>query len=184
MAKYSKGERTKSDIVKRINRLFNEKEMFLTWDDIAAELGLSRSRITNYFPKKDLLILAIYIEFEQRLKLVLEDHEGLHNDLDLAVLKEYYTKVMDLLFDFRFAISYVLVNPMNDKALRSHIDETYEKNRVRLYERVNKLVQSDIVDQKLLLENNFNAFAFQHTNLLTTWVITYRLYDKKWGSRL
>lgn len=181
MSKLTKGEKTKKDIVRRINTLFNEREMFLTWDEIAAELGLSRSRITNYFPKKDLLVLAIYIEFESKLKTTLEAHHSKTYELNLGTLQEYYSSIMDLLYDFRFSISYVLVNPMNDGELSNHIDQTYDKNRGRLFERVKNLVRSGIVDKSLLLKMNFDAFTFQHTTLLTTWVITYRLYDKNLG---
>ncbi|MDY2586824.1 TetR/AcrR family transcriptional regulator [Winogradskyella aquimaris] len=177
MTSFSKGEKTKNSIIKRINKLFNEKEMLLTWDEMAIELNLSRSRITNYFPKKELLILAIYYEFEKTLKKFLENHHQNAETNSLEHLKDYYSDVMALLFEYRFSISYVLVNPMNDKELRSHINSTYSANKVRLYERVTKLCQMGILDERLLLDDHFDPFTFQHTNLLTTWVISYRLYD-------
>lgn len=178
MTKFSKGEKTKKTIVKRVNTLFNKREMLLNWDEMAAELNLSRSRITNYFPRKELLILAIYYEFESTLKKFLENHHQNSEATSLEHLKAYYSDVMDLLFEYRFSISYVLVNPMNDEDLRSHISSTYSVNKIRLQERVTKLCQTGILDERLLLKENFDPFTFQHTNLLTTWVISYRLYDR------
>ncbi|MCA0133325.1 TetR/AcrR family transcriptional regulator [Winogradskyella alexanderae] len=181
MTKFSKGEKTKKTIVKRVNKLFNKKEMLLTWDEMAAELNLSRSIITNYFPRKELLILAIYYEFEHTLKLFLKNHNQNSEATSLQHLKVYYSGVMDLLFEYRFSISYVLVNPMNDEALRSHLDSTYENNKIRLLDRIKNLVKFGIINKALLKDDNFSSFTFQHTNLLTTWVISYRLYDKNLG---
>lgn len=72
MSNFSEGEVTRIHIIQQMNKLVNEKEMILTWDDMAAELNLSRSKITNYFPKKELLILAIFFDFEEKLKIQIE----------------------------------------------------------------------------------------------------------------
>ncbi|OZV69883.1 TetR/AcrR family transcriptional regulator [Winogradskyella aurantia] len=175
---YTKGELTKQNIVKAVNQLFNEKEMLPSWDDLASELKINRSRITNYFPKKELLILAIYLEFEENLKMLIEKQGYTEQIENFSALKEYYSDIMDLLFDYRFAISYVLVNPNNDEDLNNHISTTYKNNKLRLYQRVEHLVNAGLVSKKLLDENQFKPFAFQHTNILTTWIISYRLYDR------
>jgi AcrR family transcriptional regulator len=67
MEKMCKGTRTKNSIIKGVKRLFNKKEKLPLLDEIAKELSLTKSRITNHFPKKKLLIFAIYQEFEKKL---------------------------------------------------------------------------------------------------------------------
>jgi AcrR family transcriptional regulator len=175
---YTKGELTKQNIVKAVNQLFNEKEMLPAWDDLASELKIHRSRITNYFPKKELLLLAIYLEFEENLKVLIEKQGYTEQIENFSALKDYYSAIMDLLFDYRFAISYVLVNPNNDEDLNNHINTTYKNNKLRLYQRVEHLVNAGLVRKKLLDEDQFKPFAFQHTNILTTWIISYKLYDR------
>ena len=39
------------------------------------------------------------------------------------------------------------------------------------------IYQTGVINDDILLKDHIEPFTFQHTNLLTTWVITYRLYD-------
>lgn len=181
MKKQSKGVQTRKNIIDQVNKLYNRTEKILTLDELAGELNLTRSRITNYFPRKEQLILAIYEEYSKKLDKLIKTYNPDNEKLNLKSLVDYYSKIMDLLFEYRFAISYLFVNPLNDEELARHLEETYEENKNRLFNRIKILVVSGLVDKELLEQKNFDAFSFQHTNLLTTWVISYRIYDNKAG---
>jgi AcrR family transcriptional regulator len=179
--KQRKGNKTSDSIVDEVNRLLNRTETMLTLDEIASELKLNRSRITNYFPKKELLILAIYHRFTNKLNKLIDKYHPDNEKISMGNLVSYYSKIMDLLYDYRFAISYLFANPLNDDELSEHLQETYSANKNRLLNRVKILIDNGLIDKSLQDPEHFEAFSFQHANLLTTWIISFRLYDRKSG---
>jgi len=177
MQKLSKGAQTKNKIINQSNQLYNKSDTFLTLGELADSLNLSRGLITNHFPKKELLLLAIFKNYEVRLKELIESYNPDASTITLQHLFEYYSKVMDLMYEYRFAISYIFVNPIRDADLKEYIRKTYLNNKRRLKERTDYLVTIGLFSDKILNEDYFEAFNFQHSNLLTTWIINYRLYD-------
>lgn len=177
MQKLSKGTQTKNKIIIQSNLLYNTTDTLLTLDELADRLNLSRSSITNHFPKKELLLLAIFKKYEESLHKLVNVYKPDSHDITLSRLFKYYAKVMDLMYEYRFAISYIFVQPLRDIVLKEYIREIYKINKRRLKERTEYLVTVGLFSNKILNEDLFEVFNFQHSNLLTTWIINYRLYD-------
>lgn len=177
MGTHTKGDLTRNKIIDDVNRLFNKNDKLLTLDELAGALEINRSRITNYFPKKEHLILAIFEQYQTKLLEIIEQNQPDTEHIDLPNLIGYYSRILDLSYEFRFTISYVFVYPPNDSELRDHITTTYAGNKERISSRLQSLVNSGMLDGKILEPANFEVFIFQHVNLLTTWMISYRIYD-------
>jgi AcrR family transcriptional regulator len=173
----SKGARTRNKIIEQVNMLFNEKEKLLTLDEIASEMKLTKSRITNHFPKKELLILGIFRQYEKELLQLPESHKPDGDSAGFKNLIGYYSTYMDLIYKYRFSISFLFVNPLKDEELTRHIRDTYEDNKKRIYARVQSLVQEGQVNEKVLKASAFDVFLFKYTTLMTTWIISLKIYN-------
>ncbi len=181
MGNYNKGASTKNKILKRVNGLFNEREQLLTLDEIARELSMNKSRITNHFPKKELLILGIYQEYEKRLMQLLSTNKPDGETVDFQELVHYYSDILDLFYEYRFAITYIFINPMRDEELIQYITETSRGNKVRIFHRLKFMVQSGLLKENVLIPGNYDVFIFKYTNLMTTWTISLNIYDRDFG---
>lgn len=177
MGTHTKGDLTRKKIIDDVNWLFNKNDKLLTLDELAGTLEINRSRITNYFPKKEHLILAIFEQYQLRLQEIIEQNQPDTEHIGFPNLIGYYSRILDLSYEFRFTISYVFVYPPNDSELRDHITNTYAGNKQRISNRLQSLVNSGLLEGKILEPENFEVFIFQHVNLLTTWIISYRIYD-------
>lgn len=180
MAGAGKGTRTRNSIIEQVNMLFNEHEKLLTLDEIAAKMGLSKSRITNHFPKKELLILAIFKKYGEQYNQLLSsyDPERLSHFKELI---ELWGEVMDLIYEYRFSLSYVFVNPMKDEDLVRHFNESYERDKQGIYQLTELMVRSGMLDPQLLRPDNFEVYLFKFVTLFSTWIITLKIYDTKTG---
>ena len=177
MGDFTKGIKTRTNIIREVNRLFNEREKLLTLDEIAHELGLTKSRITNHFPKKELLMLGIYQEYEKQLEKLLRSSDKSEGRVDFLNLLRLYSDFMDLLYKYRFAISFLYINPMKEEVLTRHVTDTFIRNKERIYQRMESMVQSGLLDARILNSEDFGIFLFKHTTLMTTWIISHRIYD-------
>lgn len=178
MEKLTKGDRTRSHILKMVNNLFNEEERLLTLDEIAGKLNIPKSRILNHFSKKELLMLGLYEQYQKKLSHLLSIKNPDNGNLNFTRLADYYSEILDLFYDYRFTINFLFVNPLNDEELDSHLISTYHKNKERIFRRVESLVARGLVHKGLLVPDEFSVFLFKHTNLMTTWTISLRLYYK------
>lgn len=181
MAKYKKGIRSRELIIEQVNQLYNEKGINITLDELANEIGLSKGHITNYFPKKELLLLGIFRQYETRLGQFINSWKPNTQSQTFRGILDFYSCVMDLNFEYRFAIIYISMNPLNDESLILHIRETYEGNRKRINQRLEFLIKSGLIENRILEPEVFDAFFFQFVNLSTTWMVNFELYDKHKG---
>lgn len=173
----SKGELTRKRIISSAKELFNKEEKLLGFDALAFAMNENRSLITNHFPKKELLILAIYQEYETELLELYEDQ----NPTDLKELIVLFNSLLDIIYEYRFPLSYVLINPLKDESLIRHIDSTYKGNRERIFNRVESMVKSGFLKKTVLEPKKFDVLLFQYTNLAITWIISLKVYDKAIG---
>jgi AcrR family transcriptional regulator len=175
MLKYPKGVESRNQILAESRNLLNEKGLNQTMEMLAKEMGLSRGRITNYFPTKDTLLLNIMLDYEQRLNLVLQSFDW-GKGPSLAKILEVISIIMDVQYEYRCAIAYIATVSRYQPELQQHIEHSFSYRIKEI-----KLLLGVLVDQKMLhpavlQAPDFDMFCFQYTNLLTTWVISQQLY--------
>lgn len=156
--------------------MYNEEGLKLTLDEIAGRLGLTKGRITNYFPRKEDLLLAILQNFDDKADRLYRRYQNEDALLEFSGMVKYYQEVMDLQYRYRFAMSFVAVQPIGEPELQAHIEKRYRKNRANLKERVAFQVETGSLKEELLNPATFEVFCFQLYNLLTTWVVSLQLY--------
>jgi AcrR family transcriptional regulator len=175
MLKYVKGVTSRSQILADARKLLNEKGLNQTMEILAKEMGLSRGRITNYFPTKDTLLLNIMLEYEQQLDTILQSFDW-GKGPSLENMLKVTSSIMDVQYEYRCAIAYIATVSRYQRELHQHIERSFN-NRVKEL----KLLLAALVNQKILLPAvletpDFEVYCFQYTNLLTTWVISQQLY--------
>ena len=179
--KYQKGIETRRRILREVNKLYNEEGLNLTLGQIAGKLGVTLGSITNYFPRKEQLLLALFRDFDEKSDLLYRQFQNEEALLDFSGVVRYYHKVMDLQYRYRFAMAYLAVQPIGDPELQQHLQERYRLNRANLKKRVAFQVKSGSLKADLLDPAAFDSFCFQLYNLLTTWVISLQLYHQERG---
>ncbi len=175
-----KGQNTRQAILDSARQIFNEKGLNITLEKIAAEMGLTKSRITNHFSTKDSLFLAILRAYEEKLAHVAAE-VNLVNAVDLSELAEGISAVMDVQYEYRCGIAYVALVTQSQHELHKHISENYKRNVRSIFNRVKKMADVGILKPDILSASEFKIFVFQYTNILTTWVINLELYDAEQG---
>ena len=163
--------------------MYNEEGLNLTLGQIASKLGMTLGSITNYFPRKELLLLALYRDYDEKMDAL---HRRFQNEealLDFSGVVRYYHKIMDLQYRYRFAIAFLAVQPIGDSELQQHLQERYLENRRNLEKRVAFQVTSGSLKAELLEPATFDIFCFQLYNLLTTWVVSLHVYHRERGYR-
>lgn len=179
--KYTKGKETRKSIIERARELFNEKGILLTIDQLAREMELPKSRVTNHFSTKDSLFLAILDEYEQELYTYLSKTQMNPSKVSFTDLAAMLAGVMDIQYKYRCGMAYSAITSPSQQDLSLHIQTNYKKNVLGIRNRVGLFVKAGLLKKELLEDKTFNAFAFQYTTLLTTWVITIDMYFRNEG---
>jgi AcrR family transcriptional regulator len=76
MGNYKKGIEMRQNIVQEARRIFNKEGLHLTLDQIAQKLGITKGRITNYFPTKDKLFVALSQDYDLRFQELMVSFGG------------------------------------------------------------------------------------------------------------
>jgi len=181
--KYQKGIETRRRILQEVNKLYNKEGLNLTLGQIADKLGMTLGSITNYFPRKEQLLLALFRDFDEKSDTLYRRFQNEETLLDFSGVVRYYHQVMDLQYRYRFAMAYLAVQPIGDPELQQHLQERYQENRRNLEKRVAFQVTSGSLKAELLEPATFDIFCFQLYNLLTTWVVSLQLYHRGRGYR-
>jgi AcrR family transcriptional regulator len=183
MANYKKGIDSRFTIINDACMLLNEKGLSLSMDVIAKELGLSRGRITHFFPTKDSLMLALMQRYEYRLNEILHDFAWASEptfDQSFEVLE----LILDLQYDFRCAIAYLAVTGKSQPELHQHIESSFFNRIEGIRLRLQMMVASKMLTEQILEPDSFKVYSFQYTNLLTTWVLSQELYYSRHAYKL
>lgn len=166
-------------IIKEARRIFNKEGLQLTLDQLANKLELSKGRITNYFPTKDNLFVALSQDYDlrfQELMLSFRDNQK----ISFEWLAMVCSAVMDLQYEYRSAIIFVATTSSSQKEMHHQITHSYRTNSKQVIQTVQALVDAGLVSPDLLEPENFDVFSFQHINLFTTWVISLEIYHSRY----
>jgi hypothetical protein len=63
--------------------------------------------------------------------------------------------------------------------MSEQVARSWNKSLVGVKILFQNMVNSNLLEQKVLEPENFEVIKFQYVNLLTTWLVSYTLYDHK-----
>lgn len=175
MAKSLKGLESRSSILASARKLLNEKGLSQTVEMIATSMGLSRGRITHFFPTKDSLMVGIMRDYEHELGEMIHQFD-LGKGPDFANSIAILDKVLDLQYEYRCALLYLATIGKNQVELHQHIEGSFFNRVDGIRMRTSFMVAEKWLDPAILEKSNWDVYCFQYTNLLTTWVISQELY--------
>jgi AcrR family transcriptional regulator len=175
MENYSKGESSREEIINKSREIFNEYGIQTTLSNLAELMETTLGRITHHFKNKDLLFVAIAEDYEKKLKELRQNRTS--GPLSMHSFIEICSEVFDLQYDYRCAMRFIVASFQHQKELKSHIHDAYGKSRASIEHTITTLIDSGLLQQKILRDGTFDVFLFQFTNLFTNWVINLELYD-------
>lgn len=173
----AKGNLTRQTILDAARHLYNEKGLNITLDTLASEMGVTKGRITNHFPTKEKLILAILQEYEVRLNQLRTDLESLSLVPKLDALVEVISRFMDLQYHYRCSMIYLNISSVGDTDIRKHVVESFRKRKQEIRSRMELLVKHKLLKEELLEQENFEAFLFVYVNQMGQWVVYHDMYS-------
>lgn len=176
MEKLSKGQITRNTIVERSRSIFNEKGLDITLDAIAQEMGLTKGRITNHFPTKESLFLAIMGYYEWQLGEYVRHFKWAERSFSMRTLAIFMSGIMDIQYENRCAIGYLAMVTEEKKDVFDGIQASYKRNVTAIRNRVSGMVSQGLLLPVILHAKVFPVFLFQYVNLLTNWVVSEQHY--------
>ena len=175
MSAYEKGKQSREEIINASRQIFNEEGINLTLVKLAKKMNMTLGRLTHHFKNKDLLFIGIAQDYEDKLRALRQRRQS--NQISFNTFITGVSQVMDLEFEYRCAIRYVVSSLRNRDEMKSHILKTYVNNRDDIRKTFEALVQVDSLQSTILRNDVYEVFLFQLTNMLTNWVINLELYD-------
>jgi AcrR family transcriptional regulator len=175
MANYKKGIEMRQHIIREARMVFNEAGLHLTLDQLAGKLNLTKGRITNYFPTKDDLFVALSQDYDIRFRELMMKFSGVKK-VNFEWLVSIYSAVMDLQYEYRSAIIFVATTNSIQKEMHHQITKSYKTNSKQVNQSVESLLNAGLVKPVILDPKVFEVFSFQYVNLFTTWVISLEIY--------
>ena len=175
MSSYLKGKQSRDEIIDRSRQIFNEHGIQITLAKLAELMETTLGRLTHHFRNKDLLFIAIAQVYENNLVELRKKRSN--NPISINTFINAVSEVMDNQYDYRCAMKYFVSALKNRDEMRSHIKDTYSKNRENIRKTIEAHVQAGSLESRILSEEIYEVFLFQLTNLFTNWVINLELYD-------
>lgn len=175
MGNYRKGIEMRQNIVSEARRIFNKDGLQLTLEQIAQKLGITKGRITNYFPTKDNLFVALSQDYDLRFQELMASF-GESQAINFDWLATVYSAIMDLQYEHRSTIIFAATTNSGQKEMHEQVTHSYKTNSKQVSQMVNVLVDAGLIMPGLLEPENFEVFRFQHVNLFTTWIISKEIY--------
>jgi AcrR family transcriptional regulator len=175
MSAYIKGKQSREEIINSSRQIFNEYGIHLTLVNLADLMDSTLGRLTYHFRNKDLLFIAIAQDYEVKL-LELRNKRNM-NQISLNNFINTFTQVMDLQYDYRCAMRYIISSVNSSVEMKKHLQETYSNNREQIRKTIEAYVNGGLLQSRVLCEEIYEVFLFQFTNLFTNWVINLELYD-------
>jgi AcrR family transcriptional regulator len=181
MERLQKGFATRTSIIDQSREIMNTRGIGLTIDAIAREMGVSKSRISNHFPTKETLFLAILKEYERELGEVIAPLQQKEDGKSFEGHMALISAAMDLQFKYRCAIIYLnLLSPSQHETI-VHINSTFERNKHTMRKRTELMVANKLLNPMILDEPYWSSFVFMYVNSMTQWVIYVNMYDAETG---
>lgn len=181
MAKIQKGSLTRISILENSRKVFNEKGILLTLDTIATEININKGRITNHFSTKEKLFHSLLNEYEEQLGQKLLDIREKYQSTSLKDIAEITSYIMDIQYEYRCCVLYVIVYRPNEKELLEHIALTHQEKANRLFNRISGMVRDGFMHPEVLKGDKWKAFLFLYVNQMNYWVIHLNTYDHLQG---
>ncbi len=178
MGNYRKGIKTRERLLKKIRETLNEDGMLLTFDQLSQKLGVSKGRITNYFPTKEQIFVALSEEYDQVFQGIVHEYEW-DGDYSLFKVAELFGKIMDHQYRYRCVIYYTVIAPPSELGFSTQLQKSYEENGKEVKTLVELLVSRGLLNAEILEAENYEIFLFQHLCLFTNWVMTIRTYQRE-----
>jgi AcrR family transcriptional regulator len=175
MGRYHKGEMSRAGILEKARKILNEQGLGIGVELIAKEMGLSRGRITHFFPTKDSILVGIMRDYEHRLGELLHHfdwNQGSLFDQHFSVLNI----VLDLQYEYRCAHSFIAVIGKNQPEMLEHIEASFFNRVDGIHMRIKMMVEAKLLEASILEKDQLDVFIFQYTTLLTSWVISQDIY--------
>jgi AcrR family transcriptional regulator len=180
MGLYQKGEMSRAVILDEVRTLLNEKGIGIGVELIAREIGLSRGRITHFFPTKDSMMVSIMRDYEHRLGELLRQFNWNQGSL-FDQLFSSLDIILDLQYEYRCAFAFLTAMGKNQPEIQDHIEASFFNRVDGIQMRIRMMVEAKLLEPRILEKDQFDIFLFQYTNLLTTWVISQELYYRQPG---
>jgi AcrR family transcriptional regulator len=175
MSAYPKGERSREAIIERARDLFNEYGIHLTLVRLAEMMETTLGRMTHHFKNKDLLFIALARDYETKLgELRAKRPPG---PSSMVTFIRSSSLVMDLQYDYRCAMRYIIGSLQHQPQMRSHFLDAYSNTHKTIRITIEALVKAGSLQPGILEDGIYEVFLFQFTNLFTHWVINLELYD-------
>jgi AcrR family transcriptional regulator len=175
MANYKKGIEMRQHIIREARKVYNEEGLQLTLDQLAGKLNLTKGRITNYFPTKDDLFVALSQDYDTRFQELMMKFGG-EKKMSFEWLVTVFSAIMDLQYAYRSAIIFVAATNSSQKEMHHQITKSYKTNSKQVLPTIEGLLNAGLVKPTILEPKIFEVFFFQHMNLFTTWVISLEIY--------
>lgn len=172
-----KGANTRLTIIHEAREIWNTAGIGITIDMIAREMGVSKSRISNHFPTKDSLFIAILGEYEKELASTIQTLYEAGFGHSLQAYANGLHQIMDVQYKYRCGIIYLNVLSPSQHELKSHTASNYARNLASIRQRMELFYEQGLIVHSVLEEPQWSAFVFVYINLLTQWVIHLDMYD-------
>ena len=174
MSSYAKGKASREMLLIESKNAFNELGLNLTLGNLASTINITLGRLTYHFPTKDHLFVAIAADYQLKVDALIHEIEG---EFDLSVLFDLTSRIMDLQYDYRSAIRYVLSVVRNQSELFNHVLASYKADYETIRQMLHLLIDNEELKPEILEDQNFKVFMFTYLNLLTTWLASLEIYD-------
>jgi AcrR family transcriptional regulator len=171
---------SRAGILDEARKLLNEKGIGIGVELIARDLGLSRGRITHFFPTKDSLMVSIMRDYEHRLGELLRQfdwNQGSEFDQLFSVLDI----ILDLQYEYRCAFFFLTTMGNNQPEIHDHIEASFFNRVDGIHMRIKMMVGAKLLETRILGKEQLDIFLFQYINILTTWVICQEMYYRRSG---
>lgn len=174
-----KGELSFLWLIDNCIKVFNEKGLDITLNQLANELDISRGRISHYFPTKELLLVAVSQEYEKKLEEIIANYQFSKPENFLEEQIKLYSLVMDNQYQFRCAMIYAAGTSSSRSEMVNQINTRFSGSKERFKLLVKRLLEFGFLQSSVLEPTCFEIFRFKFITVFTTWIIHFEIYDKE-----
>jgi AcrR family transcriptional regulator len=178
MRRYRKGEISRVVILVEARKLFNAHGLDIGFEFIAKQMGLSRGRITHFFPTKESLMVGIMRDYEFALGEVLVEFDWNKGSL-FYQLFTFLDIILDLQYEYRCAHAYLAAVGKDHPEILQHVESSFFNRVDSTRVRIKNMVESKFLEARILQKFDMEIFLFQYTNLLSTWMISQEMYHRR-----
>lgn len=175
MTAYNKGKQSRDEIINSAREIFNTHSIQITLAKLAEMMNTTLGRLTHHFNNKDMLFIAIARDYE--VKLAEMRSQRSYENLTMDIFINRASEVMDLQYEYRCAMRYIVSSLKGSEEIKTHLQETYMNSRSNIRKTIEAHVNAGSLQPRVLTGEVYEIFLFQLTNLFTNWVINLELYD-------